>query len=285
MSRRVIRLKPYNFSTYEGIAFTFGFPVPKLFAQLISGLYEYSHGDARKVFDLFERLTHLMLDGMNARYQQTPPEVFPIASLGVDGVHYGYLLHAPEQEALDYPVVQVAPMERGGVALVGHATQEALENLIADVIAEEKDEWQQQELERLSLMLGLRPTMPNVTGRRGNADKAWPVEPNVPTGWRYLRSSDGVGVLAPENTFAPVLPDSTGEFLGSDWFLRKADHAISQDFPATALYYLREGYWHNCTDQGAARQFSYRLSTAYTELNRPLLAEITAWRVKRFFSG
>jgi len=30
------------------------------------------------------------------RYQQTPPELFPIAMTGVDGGHFGYLIHAPE---------------------------------------------------------------------------------------------------------------------------------------------------------------------------------------------
>lgn len=82
-----MRLFPNSLNSYEGISFTFGFPVPITFARSLAGLYEYSGKDNKKSLALFERLTGLMLDGANARYQQTPPELFPIASLGVDGVH------------------------------------------------------------------------------------------------------------------------------------------------------------------------------------------------------
>ncbi|MCC7358628.1 MAG: hypothetical protein IT317_04080 [Anaerolineales bacterium] len=279
-----MRLKPYNFTDYKGIAFTFGFPVPRAFAAMISGLYEFSRGDARKVFEMFERLTHLMLDGANARYQQTPPELFPIASLGVDGVHYGYVLHAPEIESADYPIAQFAPMDRAGITLVGQSTAEALENIIGDTVEAEQDEWQRQELERLSQMLGLRPAVDRTKKRQGIDDYARPVEPSVPPDWAYVPTSDGAGVLAPSDRFAALPIEPIAPYAKADSYLHEADHAMAQGHPAAALYYLREGYWYHWTDHQVARRFSYRLATTYEELKRPLLAEVCAWRVKHYFS-
>jgi hypothetical protein len=282
--KTVTRLYPKNLSSYEGISFTFGFPVPVAFAQFLSGLYEYCRQDGKKCLALFERLTHLMLDGLDARYQQTPPEMFPFASLGVDGIHYGYLVHAPELPIQDYPVGQIAPMDRRGVTLFGNNTREALDNWVAEVIDQEGDEEQREELLRLSQVFGLKPDIEKARLHSGFGDYALPIRPSVPPHWRYLPSSDGVGVLAPAEKFEPR-PLATVEKHIPDEYFNAADKALANNYPATALYYLREGYWYNWTDEQAAQRFSYRLATVYTELIRPTLADIAVWRVNKFFIG
>jgi len=44
--------------------------------------------------------------GGDARYGQTPPQLFPVAMTGVDGGHYGYVIHAPVLALSDYPIAQ-----------------------------------------------------------------------------------------------------------------------------------------------------------------------------------
>jgi hypothetical protein len=71
------------------------------------------------------------LAGEEARYPSTPPEMFPIAAMGVDGVHYGYVIHAPELSAADYPLGHLCPMDAEGVSLLGMNTLEAIETEVS----------------------------------------------------------------------------------------------------------------------------------------------------------
>jgi hypothetical protein len=58
------------------------------------------------------------LAGDEQRYTQTPPELFPIAATGVDGGHFGYVIHAPELVASDCPIARFEPMDSGGAYLL-----------------------------------------------------------------------------------------------------------------------------------------------------------------------
>src|SRR5579862_8573328 len=80
---------------------------------------------------LFEELTGLMLEGPDAAYPQTPPELLPIATTGCDGDHYGYFVHAPELGLADYPIGNLCPMDSDGFTLQGKSTPEALERLVS----------------------------------------------------------------------------------------------------------------------------------------------------------
>ena len=107
-----------------------GFTVPTAFVTCMRVLYELAERDGLEVSGLFYEVFGLELAGEEARYQQTPPELFPFARLGVDGVHYGYVIHAPELSPEGYPVGEMCPMDFDeGVFLVGNTTLEALENL------------------------------------------------------------------------------------------------------------------------------------------------------------
>jgi len=60
---------------------------------------------------------------------------------GVDGGHYGYVIHAPEFALSDYPIAQFEPMDSHGAYLLGASTFEAVETRISFIMrsAQEND--------------------------------------------------------------------------------------------------------------------------------------------------
>jgi hypothetical protein len=226
-----------------------------------------------------------MLDGINAYYQQTPPELFPIASMGVDGVHFGYVIHAPEIAADDHPIGEICPMDSDGVILLGNTTQEALENLAGDVVEGENDEQQLQEILHLYELFALRPTQEPNKIRYTQYGNGLPVIPKIPANWLYVPTSDGIGVLAPLEKFRSESFPSIENQFEPDEYLEYSDRALFEDFPATALYYLREGFWNNWANNVDARSFSSRMIETYMKLNRSVLAEVVEWKANKFFSG
>lgn len=278
-----MRLHFKDLNSVESISQAFGFQVPLPFAEFLMNLYKYCQKDNQEVSNLFERLTGQMLDGEDMRYPQTPPELFPIASMGVDGVHYGYVIHAPELPAEDYPVGEICPMDDDGVILVGNTTQEALENFGGYVIEGEKDEKERQEISDLYKFFGLRPNSESNKIRYLNNGKALPITPSIPANWLYIPTADGIGVLAPAEKFRNEPLTLIKNLHTPDEFLKHADKASHDNFPATALYYLREGFWLNWTDSTVAQSFSSRMMKTYMELNRPVLARVTEWKAIEYF--
>jgi len=70
--------------TRESLTSTFGFPVPLPFVAFLNALcQDCANGEAvrARVADVLE----WDLADEDQRYQQTPPELFPIAGTGVDG--------------------------------------------------------------------------------------------------------------------------------------------------------------------------------------------------------
>jgi hypothetical protein len=280
-----MRLQFNDLSNSENISQAFGFPVPLPFAEFLKRLYEFCNQDNQKCAALFENLTGQMLDGARARYPQTPPELFPIASMGVDGVHFGFVIHAPEITAEDYPIGEICPMDTDGVILLGNNTREALENLAGYVVNGEKDQQQLQEILKLYKLFGLQPNEePNKT-RFSESGNGLPVIPKIPVNWFHVPTSDGIGVLASSENFRNESfaliknPDEPEEYIGH------ADQALLDNFPATALYYLREGFWNHWTNHVHARSFSSRMIQAYKKLHRPQLAEVVEQSASKYFKG
>jgi hypothetical protein len=277
----MLRLKlPENLTDCESLSRTFGFAVPNALISYLRALSRCAGGDSQMTEVLFELLTGLMLDGTEARYQQTPPEFFPFASLGVDGMHYGYVIHDPQSFLEDYPVGEICPMDRGGVCLVGRGTKDALENLATEVICEGVRD--PEKVLHLCRKLGLEPDEEKAEFRYGADGDGLPIIPDVPSGWIHVASADGIGVLAPSEQFDPKMARTTST-RSADELLSAAEQAFLEDFPASALYYLREGYWYNWTNNSWALRFSGLLQTVYTALDRPRLAEVVEWRADKFF--
>src|SRR5215472_503603 len=79
----------------------FGFPVPPPFVTLLNALCA-DCGSAKAACERLEDVLGWVPAGDDMRYDGTPPELFPIAGTGVDGGHFGYVIHAPELPACDH---------------------------------------------------------------------------------------------------------------------------------------------------------------------------------------
>ena len=94
----------------ESFASAFGFPVPLPFVTFLNALCQ-DCATSEAVYDRFADVFEWDLASEEQRYQQTPPELFPIAGTGVDGGHIGYVIHAPELTLPDYPIARFEPMD------------------------------------------------------------------------------------------------------------------------------------------------------------------------------
>jgi hypothetical protein len=181
--------------TREGLTRSFGFPVPPPFVTFLNALSaDCASGEAvyNRVDDLLG--CSLVSEDGDFRYQQTPPELFPIAMTGVDGGHFGYLIHAPELALSDYPIARFEPMDGNGAYLLGASTFEAVETKISTSMryALEYDwqpapvsfEWWPEVSARLA-RLGIVPD-PSKAGRNHDDGHGKPVMPMVPEGWHYV---------------------------------------------------------------------------------------------------
>jgi hypothetical protein len=270
----------------ENLTYTFGFPVPPPFVTLLNALCE-GCGSAAAAYERVEdalgsHLTdHESLDG----YDLSPPELFPFAATGVDGGHFGYVIHASELPATDYPVGRFEPSDHDeGVYLLGATTFEAFETELSFEMQCDLEfgrfqspfasEWWPEVAARLRA-LGIEPD-PAKAGRNYENGNGKPVSPSIiPEGWRHVPSADGIGVLAPAALFHPApLPalerrPDVGAVL--DAALRHAaDH-----FPASALWLLREGYFLSY----GAIELCRAMIDAYQALGRPSLAAVVSRRM------
>src|SRR5262245_14230490 len=266
---------------YESLTSSFGFRVPPQFVTLLDALCE-DCGSAQAAYDRACGSLGWLLAGDGERYQQTPPELFPIATTGVDGCHFGYVIHAPELATSDYPIAGLEPMDRVGAYLLGTSTFKAVETLLSTRILYEKrpfsHEWWPEVSTRLS-RLGIEPALAKAI--RHDCERK-PVVPTVPDGWKHIPSSDGIGALAPATQFhaAPLHPMEEQPDVGS--VLDVASRHAADHFPATALWLLRECYWRTWTEQGNDTIALCRaIIDSYHSLGRPSLAAVVTRRIAR----
>jgi hypothetical protein len=256
----------------------FGFTVPDAFVEFIRVLSEQCD-DNQDYAELFMTLTGQYLVGVEVCYSQTPPEMFPIASMRVDGVHYGYIIHAPELPARDYPVGYLCPMDADGVSLVGFSTLEAIETLASRQI--DHGSSYAGDILRISQVLGIKPSKEKANRCYDRFGNGLPVLPRKPAGWRFILSEDGVGVLAPSDAFRAGPHLALDDDAPAEAYLRLADQTSAAGFPATALLYLRDGYWRHWTDDDIALEICNRLIRVYDALGRASLTEAVRLRMDR----
>jgi hypothetical protein len=215
------------------------------------------------------------------RYIGTPPEYFALGWLGTDGVSRGYLVHAPELAYTDYPIVEFQPIGSEGLMLLGATTRSGLEGWLSREMV-----WWESSDKGLSRRRVFWESIIQQIGAeydiQPHAQKNPPITarcmPEVPDGWRYEATADGVGVLAPSSTFAPypaVIADWGEPLLP---VLQSAQRALDGGYPATALHGLRASYHANASlhpaQQTQVRQLLKLWQVAYTLLERPLLAKV-----------
>jgi len=272
----------------ESLTGSFGFRVPPPFVTLLNALCQ-DCGSAEAAYERAYESVGWLLAGDDQRYQQTPPELFPIAATGVDGGHFGYVIHAPELTASDYPIAQFEPMESGGAYLLGTSTFEAVETLLSTSIIEEQqygygwplrpsNEWWPEVCARLR-HLGIEPD-PAKAGRNYEGGDGKPVVPTVLDGWHHVPSSDGIGVLAPATQFHPAVLRSMVDRPNVSLVLEAASRHAADRFPATALWLLRECYWHTWSRQDDGTIALCRaMIDSYHSLGRPCLAAVMDRRI------
>lgn len=273
--------------TRNALSIQYGFPVPEAFVTLVRVAFEGCRDIDEPLEAFYDDICSLYL-GPDCGYQQTPPELFPFGSMGVDGVHYGYVIHAPELPAEDYPVGELCPMDSDGVIEVGADTLTAIENLISSSLqywfewepslrpAPEKLMRCQRRIASISAALEINPDRSMALRRYGPNGQGIAVTPNVPDGWMHLATANGIGVLAPRAAF---LPGGTPQLaLDSDpeAFIALGRAAMDSGFPASALAHYRDGYWQNWTNEAVKGCFTRGMADCYLALGRPLLADVVA---------
>jgi hypothetical protein len=113
-------------------------------------------------------------------------------------------------------------------------------------------------------------------GRNFENGKGKPVAPIViPEGWRHVPSGDGVGVLAPTALFHPAPHPTLERRPDVSAVLNAASRLAADQFPASALWLLRECYF---LSYGAVELYRAMID-AYRMLGRPSLAAVVSHRM------
>src|SRR5687768_11002071 len=96
----------FPFQTYPEAVKHFGFAVPATFYETLKTIEKYCNDNGYDTMDVLSNLVEIVqLTGDEMPYQQTPIELFPFASTGWDGIHYGFLVHIEGQN--EYPTGMV----------------------------------------------------------------------------------------------------------------------------------------------------------------------------------
>lgn len=227
----------------------------------------------------------------SGRYPKVPPEFFPFASLGADGIYYGYVVHAPELSRINPPIgiFDPIPDQDQGVTLLGNDFEDALDKLLSEALGFYSTDEELEIIHAIAALLNLQPhpdkQNPHYMEYRN------PILPAIPSGWHYEPSSDGIGVLAPRDAFIensptceswsfdivqgkgyPVLQDI-------DAALQFVEELLSSNTPGSALFVLRELYWRDGDDR-IFLQSKDLWKDAYFQLQRPLLSNVVEEEAK-----
>lgn len=228
----------------------------------------------------------------SGRYPGAPPEFFPFASLGEDGIYYGYVLHAPELNISNPPIGIFDPipnLSNQGVKLLGNSFEHALDRLLSEALGFYCTDEQFQMIDAIATLLNVQPSFDKRNRRYMEYDE--PIVPAIPTGWHFEPSGDGVGVLAPREAFVDHSP--TCETWSFDIFqgkgcpivqnteaaLQLVEKCLRSNAPGSALFILRELHWRS-SDERVFQQSKELWKDAYSQLQRPLLSDVVEEEVK-----
>lgn len=250
------------FKTYNEAKEFFGIGIPKKFYNNLIAIDTFSQTNGYDTLDtLFDIFGILRIEGKEARYQQTPIELFPFGSSGCDGTHYGFVIHTPDEE--DNPSGEICPMDSDGVIMIGNTSHELFQNLLTGPIAIEK-------YSELLIKLQLEPVMSknNRYDANGNGVR---IKVNPKIGWRFIETTDGVGVFAEEKYF-----DTSHELFTNDInrtkmvekFEKLAEEMRYKGLHASQLFYLKELYWNEWTNYELAKKYLEQMLLPYKELGR-----------------
>jgi hypothetical protein len=270
--------------TKQSLSDAFGFAVPSALVEIILIAWREcnSEDDISCFYD--DAFGGFWFGAAELRYTQTPAELFPVGTMGVDGVHYGYVVHAPELDQSDYPMGELCPMDEGGVFLLGTNTIDGFSNLLSDPLDyAELDEESIRRIKLLGERLGVCLEPGESAARYGPDGNGIAIVPAVPEGWHHLQTMDGIGVLAPRDQFEDRAILATDRYR-TPWqhYVSAAEQASRRGFHGTALAYVREAYWRHWTDDGARGSLIGRMAEEYAALGRPSLADVITNYVEKW---
>lgn len=201
-------------------------------------------------------------------YDNVPFELVPVSWAGGDGLHYDWIVHAPELGVIDPPMVSWAPMEDGPVWL-GDDTAQGLAGLLvgrsrAAAKRRRPDPRTTAQWRSLVGLIGLEPDLADTRITAGARTRI-PFRPRVPSGHRFEITPDGVGVLAREDLFEEPGAWSTQD---SESLTREALRLLDRGKAASALVALK----HVRAERPADLEVIARMRDAYVALGRPMHA-------------
>ncbi|GAB3832360.1 hypothetical protein [Hymenobacter jeollabukensis] len=266
-------ITPQNARSY------FGAEMP---AQFLAGVYQLqaaasTYGTTLEdiAWDLFGVVE---LGGYSLRYSQTPPELFPFARTGGDGIHYGFVMH--EEGHPSYPAAEICPMDSDGAILLAHNPQELWQNLL------EEDADVRARYAGLLQTLGLE-AIATQKQRWRYFEAKFRAQPAARAGWHWQPTSDGVGVFAPDQYFRtrhrsynPSAADEAADFQ------QLADDCRNEALYGSQLYYLKEAFWHTwATSHERAVELLQAMLLPYEQLGRAHLHAVTQRLIQDFQLG
>jgi len=249
--------------------------------------WELAHARASLFYDLAPELLRAGLSSASETegpakeldYLDTPFELVPVSWNGGDGLHYDWVVHAPELDLSTFPMVSFAPGEDGAVWL-GDSTSEGLSHLMVGVRKGRLGQGLEDPLgtemwETLARLLGRAPD-PDEPRITEGARSGLFCSPSIPEGYRFEDGPDGVGVLAPTELFGGL--DFEAMPGDPELFERESLRLAAEGLHAGALSLLKNLRSWTPDDVGIVR----RMAAQYVGLGRPMHARrAEVWAKRR----
>lgn len=265
-----------HFRTYEEATTYFGIRFPRQFIDNIIIIDRFCVGNQLDTLDtLFDTFGLLRIEGKEARYQQTPIELFPFGSIGSDGIHYGFIIHTVDED--DYPAGEICPMDDDGVVLISNTAADLFQNLLCD----------NSFLDNYPTLYKDLKLTNNVVHRerydlQGNTLR---VSVKQKKDWTFMNTKDGAGVFA-ENRYFNKQHQTKYDTLNSHKAIEEYQNLANKmkrlGLYASQLYYLKELYWYEWTNSVIAKDLLTQMLEPYEKLNRQHLYETTKWIIETF---
>jgi len=248
----------------------FGFAIPHSLASLLDRTraiktvsWESSSQQETGDLDLYDALG-FYLTRNDFRYGgKTPPEVFVFGHMACDGVHYGYINHAPELESDDLPVGYCSPMDSEAISFVGADIRTAIEALLWSKIQYDED--------KRDMVMAVGKEL-GITLSQERFDSQY-IIPRVPSGWLHAMTADGIGVLAEKRHFGSyeqVMELPPYHIKEQEAVFESAVNALESG-PALALVHLRELRWSSTIYDHDQEHIDDLMKQCYRRLGREAL--------------
>jgi hypothetical protein len=265
-----------QFTTYDEATEYFGIRLPRQFVNNLLIIDNFCKAEQLDTFDSLSDIFGLFrIEGNEARYRQTPIELFPFGSIGSDGIHYGFVIHTTHDD--DYPAGEICPMDDDGVVLIGNNSTELFQNLLCD----------NSFFDRYPTLFNQLGLTRNVIDRKRYDRNENPLRVTIKprNGWTFMDTKDGVGVFAERkyfNKYHQTKYDTLNRLKGVEEYQDLAYEMKNLGFYASQLYYLKELYWYEWTNSVFAKELLTQMLEPYEKLDRQHLYDMTKWTIETF---